>query len=139
MAIMSVVDRADARASARVMARTAQRCIDGELERRTHRIELAGIYRLLNAYKAHRFVGYEYEPRSSRGPEALTLMPGMDRHVVDLRTALDAALADTFGEGNGEQGIEFVILSVSQPDPPAEHATRTSRFLGAFIERLTAH
>jgi hypothetical protein len=143
MPIMAVVDRSDARASARVLARTAQRCIDGQLDAKTHRIALSNLFRLLNAYRTHGFAGYEYEARSPRGPEALTLMPTMDRHVVDLRDALDEALVETYGNGDREQAMEqidHVIRGVAGAhQPEAGDRERTSRFLDAFIHRLAAH
>lgn len=143
MPIMSVVDRSDARASARVLALTAKRSIDGQLEGRTHRTELVNMLRLLNAYKAHGFGGYEYEARSPRGPEALTLMPTADRHVVDLKFAIDDALKVTYGEGDKDEAIDqidVVIRCVALAEPPEEDArNRTIRFLDAFIDRLLAH
>ncbi len=67
MPLMSVVDRSDARASARVLAKTAKRCIDGELAPDTHRVALNNVFRLLKAHNAHGFVGYEYDVQSPRG------------------------------------------------------------------------
>jgi len=143
MPIMAVVDRSDARASARVLASTAKRCIDGELEARTHRVALKNLFRLLNAYRAHGFAGYAYEARSPRGPEALTLMPTMDRHVLDLSVALDAALAETYGDQSREDAIgqiDLVIQSIARSDEPeADARARTSRFLDVFIDRLHTH
>ncbi len=143
MPIMSVVDRSDARASARVLALTAKRSIDGQLEGRTHRTELVNMLRLLNAYKAHGFGGYEYEARSPRGPEALTLMPTVDRHVVDLRFAIDDALRFTYGDGIQDEAIEqidTVIRRVALAQTPEEDArSLTIRFLDAFIDRLVAY
>lgn len=143
MPIMSVVDRSDARASARVLAQTAKRCIGGELEGSTHRVELVNMYRLLNAYKAHGFGGYEYETRSPRGPEALTLMPTMDRHVADLKVALDQAIQDSFGDRDLDgaiQEIDVVIRCVALSEvPEVGLRDRTLRFLDSFIDRLVAH
>lgn len=143
MSIMSVVDRSDARASARILARTAKQCIDGELEPRTHRNALKNMFRLLNAYRAHGFAGYQYEPRSPRGPEALTLIPAGDRHVIDLRYAFDQALAEVYGDAERDNAIgqiDGVIRSVAQANPPeAGERARTSAFLGAFINHLTTH
>jgi hypothetical protein len=143
MPIMSVVDRSDARSSARVLALTAKRSIDGQLEGRTHRTELVNMLRLLNAYKAHGFGGYEYETRSPRGPEALTLMPTADRRVVDLRSAIEDALKVTYGEGDQDNAIDqidVVIRCVALAQPPEEAARNlTIRFLDAFIDRLVAH
>lgn len=143
MPIMSVVDRSDARASARVLAQTAKRCIGGELEGSTHRVELVNMHRLLNAYKAHGFAGYEYETRSPRGPEALTLMPAMDRHVVDLRFALDHAFKAGFGDEDVETAIgeiDVVIRCVVlEKDLDGGLREKTLRFLDSFIDRLVAH
>ncbi|QXQ06116.1 hypothetical protein KX816_18330 [Sphingosinicellaceae bacterium] len=140
---MSVVERSDARASARVLAKTAKRCIDGELEAKTHRHALNNLFRLLNAYRAHGFAGYEYQARSQRTPEKLTLMPSTDRHVVDLGVALDSALTEIYGEedrGQAINHIDLVIRCVAKSDAPDEgERARTSRFLDAFIHRLAVH
>ncbi len=143
MPIMAVVDRSDARASARVLAKTAKRCIDGELEPKTHMVTLNNLFRLLNAYRAHGFAGYKYEVRSPRGPEALTLMPAVNRHVVDLGGALDRAIADTYDDMSRDEAIEqidLVIQRVAQSlEPDVGARELTSKFLGAFINRLAPH
>jgi hypothetical protein len=137
---MSVVDRSDVRASARVLARTARRCIAGELEATTHKVELVSLFRLLNAFRSHGFEGYAYEPRSARGPEALTLKPTVDRHVVDLNGALAGALRESYrtvDENEAIEQIDQVIRSVARSEAPADDArAATVHFLDAFIDHL---
>ncbi len=66
----------------------------------------------------------------------------MDTHVVDLRTALDQAFAEIYGDEDRTQAIrqiDEVIQSVAQSKKPEEDArNRTSRFLASFIDYLAA-
>ncbi len=140
MPIMSVVDRSDARTSARVLARTALRCINGEIEAKKHKVELASLFRLLNAFRSHEFQGYAYVSRLPRGPEALTLQPSADRHVLDLSAALKDALDKEYGQTDYNKAIEEIDLVIrdaarSQPSNQANRE-RTVRFLDSFIEHL---
>lgn len=142
MPIMSVVDRSDARVSARVLARTARRCIAGELEGTTHKVELVNLFRLLNAFRSHGFESYAYEPRSQRGPEALTLKPTVDRHVVDLGAALAEALRESYGPADQNEAInqiDKVIRRVAKSEELSDDARKaTVRFLDSFIGHLAA-
>ena len=139
---MAVADQSDARGNTQFMVRTAQRCIEGELEARTHRLVLNKIYRLLNAYRSHGFAGYEYEPRSHRGPEALTLMPTGDQRVRLVAVALEEALSDTFGDLEREHvfhTLDQVIFATANSDAGAiadADRTDTLRFLGSFATHL---
>lgn len=142
MPIMSAMDRNDARASARVLAETTKRCIDGQLVAVDHRTELRGMFRFLNAYRSHGFVGYDYTPRSARGAEALSLRPSPDRHVSDLRVALEESLREAFGDDlPSEEAIEridAVIRAAAARREVPEDSERTVRFLEALIGRLKA-
>jgi hypothetical protein len=145
MPIMAVHEQNDARGSARVLANTAKRCINREIQPEEHRVVLNSLYRLLKAYRTHRFTAYEYEPRSQRGSEALTLMPPMDRHVLDLRAALSRAFSEAYNgetEENAFDLIESVIKSIASRDldRPSQDSERqrASAFLDAFINNLYA-
>ena len=141
MPIMAAHDQNDARGSARVLATTAKRCIDSELAPSRYVGVINNLYRLLEAYRTHRFTGYEYEPRSERGPEALTLMPNADRHVLDLRAALEHALGEVYRDEHPDravESIEGVLRSLVLPGSTSDHGDRqrASAFLASFIHNL---
>lgn len=142
MPIMSAMDRNDARASARVLATTTKRCLDGQLVPVEHKVELKSMFRFLRAFRAHRFESYDYRPRSSRGVESLSLRPTPDRHVDDLRVALASALTDTFEGAAVEDAIDRVdqVIKAIATQHEAEEGDRTltSRFLETFVQRLEA-
>lgn len=140
MPIMAADDQNDARGSARILAATVRKGIEDEYAPSKHKSAFNNLYRLLEAYRAHRFVGFEYQPRSARGPEALTLLPPPERNVVELRLALDRTLDDVFNDrANGIKSIENVLRSIAYPEKMAsETIDRTSAlvFLKKFIENL---
>lgn len=140
MPIMSAMDRNDARASARVLAETTKRCLDGQLVGSDHRTELRGMFRFLNAYRSHGFVGYEYTPRSTRGAEALSLRPSPDRHVADLRSALEESLKDAYGDDASPEEavdrVDAVIRAVATSHAKPDDSDRALVFLEALISRL---
>jgi hypothetical protein len=142
MPIMAAHDERDARGPARLIAVTAKQCIEEAKATSTEVPALNNVFRLLEAYRSHRFVGYDFEPRSSRGPEALTLLPSSDRHVLELRDAIGEAIEAVYGSGDTDaaiRSIEGVLRSVAYPAKQTsvkEERDRASRFLGVFIEHL---
>src|SRR6266481_5845413 len=122
MPIMAAHDQNDARGSARVLAATVKKCIEEDYAPSKHKSALNNLYRLLEAYRAHRFVVFEYEPRSARGPEALTLLPPPERNVVELRMALDRAFENVYrGRALDEavDSVENVLRSIAYPEKMA--------------------
>lgn len=143
MPIMAAHDENDARGSARVLASTVRRCIESTEGARKHLSSLNNLYRMLEDYRSHGFISYGYEPPATRGPEALTLLPPTDRHVLDLRVALDRALAEAYRGTNKEaalDSVESVLKSIAYPDSSSivaeDDRRRVSEFLGAFIDQL---
>jgi hypothetical protein len=143
MPIMAAHDQNDARGSARVLATTVRKCIEEDYNPSRHKSALNNLYRLLEAYRAHRFGGFDYEPRSARGPEALTLLPPAEQNVVELRMALDQAFDNVYNGRVDEavDSIENVLRSIAYPKmtrAPIESVDRerVSAFLKSFIENL---
>ena len=140
MPIMAASDQNDARGSARVLANLVIKSIEGPRARDFNIAALNNLFRLLEAYRSHRFVGSEYEPRSARGPEVLTLLPPTERHVADLRRALSDALDVAYkGEHHEDalNSIENVLRSAAKKEPAREEERRrASAFLRAFVENL---
>lgn len=143
MPIMAANDQNDVRGSARVLASTAKKSIEEDLASSRYVSALNNFYRLLEAYRSHRFIGFEYEPRSARGPEALTLLPPMDRNVVDLREALDLAFKEIYGDQDWNaavDSVENVLRSAAFPEKeasaPKYDRERASAFLKTFIDNL---
>jgi hypothetical protein len=143
MPIMAAHDENDARGSARVLASTVRKCIDDAGGRRRPLSFLNNLYMMLEDYRSHGFVGFAYEPSSARGPEALTLLPPTERHVQDLRFALDRALEEAYRGTEKDVAldrVESVLKSVAYPDDnkTADEADRrtVSEFLRVFIDNL---
>jgi hypothetical protein len=140
---MAAHDENDARGSARVLASNVRKSIDNLDGPPKHLSALNNLYRMLEAYRSHRFLGFEYEPSSPRGPEALTLLPPAERHVLDLRVALDRALDHVYGDTEREQAldlVENVLRAVAYPESGGavaeEDRKRVSAFLKFFIDNL---
>jgi hypothetical protein len=145
MPIMAANDQNDVRGSARVLATTALACIERAHATPRHVPVLNNLYRLLEAYRSHGFLGFEYEPRPARGPEALTLLPSVERHVGDLKAALDVAIGQVYQDEDKDravESIENVLRSIAYPDRKDVAADkdrrRASEFLGKFIDNLYA-
>jgi hypothetical protein len=142
MPIMAAHNQNDARGSARVLATTVKRCIEEDYAPTRHKSALNNLYRLLEAYRAHHFVEFEYQPRSPRGPEALTLLPPPERNVLELRTALDRAFDHVYhGRPLDEavESVENVLRSIAYPEkvaPEGVDRERAYAFLKSFIENL---
>lgn len=142
MPIMAVADQNDARGTAQYLARTARKCLEGILEPSTHQITLNKIFRLLNSYRSHEFAGYRYQPRSLRGPEALTLMPAGDRRMNIVGQALEDAMRETYVGVERDSvfdKLDIVITTVANKGVQAVDIgdrDDASRFLESFVEHL---
>ena len=140
MPIMAMHEQNDARGSARLLANAAKRGIENPRIAPRQKIALNNLFRLLEAYRSHRFFGFDYEPRAEWGSEALTLLPPMERHVAELRDALDRAFADSYSGIPREEAIKAVeellrATRVKKPIDPRDRQ-RASNFITAFISNL---
>ncbi|HEY0013826.1 MAG TPA: hypothetical protein VGB79_13365 [Allosphingosinicella sp.] len=137
---MAVQDQNDARGTARILAGEAMRSIEAcEATSAASRVALSGLFRLLKAYRAHQLSGFEYQPRRDHAYEGMSIAPGGESHVGELRLALERALTEVYGQkpDEGLNAIERVIRAVAvEARPDTAELTQTTRFLGCFLQKL---
>lgn len=142
MPIMAVQDQNDARGAARVLARTARGCVDRVDYAPAEKVALNSVFRLLNAYRAHRLAGYEYQRPAPRSADPLAILPASERHIPELRIALHQAIEEIYAgvdENVAIEAIEAVLRQVARRVRPEDEAVRlTSAFLERFEQRLHA-
>lgn len=145
MPIMAVDERNDARGAAYLLASTARECIDNPKIAQECEIALNNVYRLLEAYRVNEFFGVE--PPVKQNPrgvaEMLTLLPPAERHVKEVRDALDGAKKTIFKDQSKDdaiEAIEDVLRLVAYPQPNQEIAdkdrTQASLFFEQVLKRL---
>lgn len=142
MAIMAMQDQNDARGTARLLARTAKRTLEQSSDSTGSKVALAGLFRLIKAYRSHGLDGFEYQPRHEKALEGMTIVWQGESHVADLRAALNAALLETYqGETQDAalESLERVLRSAAkkQQAEPAE-LLQTTQFLGVLVQKLEA-
>lgn len=141
MPIMAVQDQNDARGTARLLASSAKRSIEGRRDTPGSRVALGGLFRLLKAYRSHRLAGFEYQPRRENALEGMMIVSPTESHVGDLRSALDGALTEVYGANQDAalESLEQVLRSIAkegQAEP--QDLQRTTQFLGSFLQKLEA-
>ncbi len=142
MPIMAAHDENDARGSARVLANTVRKCMEIGKDPPKYASAFDNFYSMLEDYRSHGFVGFAYVQSPTRGPEALTLLPPAERHVLDLRIAFDRALKKAYGDTDKDEAldiVEKVLRAVAYPDTGAVSSNEKQKvkaFLGAFIDNL---
>jgi hypothetical protein len=145
MPIMAVHEQNDARGAVRLLATAARDFIGSVRTDLDKELALNNVYRLLEAYRAHAFFGLEAPAVQSPGdtPETLTLLPPVERHVQDVRDALDHALSSTFGDNSTEKGlecIESVLRAIAYPEehkqPSGDDKQRAALFFEELIKNL---
>jgi hypothetical protein len=142
MAIRAVQDQNDARGTARLLARTAKRTLEHPTDSAGGRVALAGLFRLIKAYRSHELMGFEYQPRHEQALEGMTIVWQGESHVADLRTALNSALVETY-QGTTEdaalESVERVLRSAAKKQPAeASELQQTTQFLGVLVQKLEA-
>jgi hypothetical protein len=120
-------------------------CIANPALARDREVALNNVYRLLESYRVNRFFGSEL-PRQGFRNEAqrLTLKRPVERHVKEVRDALEHARKAAFGDASKDdalQRVETVLRSVAFPDGEegqisAEDQQRTTQFFKALADRL---
>jgi hypothetical protein len=145
MPIMAAHEQNDARGAVRLLAVAAKDFIGDEPVALDREVALNNVYRLLEAYKAQAFFGLEAPAAQIPGDtaETLTLLPPTERHVQDVRDALDHALSATFGQQSAEQAlgmVEKVLRAVAYPkeheQPSGEDRRKAKRFFEELIGNL---
>jgi hypothetical protein len=144
MPITAVHEQNDARGAVLLLATAAKDFIGNVPVPLDREVALNNVYRLLEAYKSYAFFGLETPAVQSPGdtPETLTLLPPVERHVQDVRDALDRALSATFGEQPVEQALELVESVLRAVAYPEEHAQPSGEDRGKakrFFEELVGN
>jgi hypothetical protein len=145
MPITAIHEQNDARGAVRLLATAAKDFIGNEPVALDKEVALNNMYRLLEAYRTHAFFGLEgsAHPPAPDTAETLTLLPPADRHVEDVRKALERALTTTFGDRSTEEALELVesvLRAVAYPEtrnpPTTDDTRRTKRFFEELIGNL---
>jgi hypothetical protein len=145
MPIMASHGRSDARGTAQLLASMALDCIGNPASAGEQRVGLNNVYRLLQSYKSNRSFGLEPPPELAvrSATEKLTLRRPIERHVNNVRNAMEDALSQAFSGEPKEraiQAVESVLQSVAIPNsgqaPSAQDRERTVQFFEHFLQRL---
>lgn len=144
MPIMAAHGQNDARVAARLLASTAVDCLRDPTRAGDWQVALNNVYRLLESFRRNPFFGHEAPTR--RGPhaaETLAFSQPMERHVREVRVALDQAIAVAFGGQPKEQAIEEierVLRGIAYPqqydEPQKDEIGRVTLFFEEVLQRL---
>ena len=144
MPIMTAHGQNDARIAAHLLATTAVECLRDPKVGPNWEVALNNIYRLLEAFRRNPFFGSESPTRKNpHGAETLTFVQPMERHVREVKQALDGAISVAFAGQSKEQAIEeveTVLRAVAYPqkyaEPSAQQVGRATQFFEEFLSRL---
>ena len=145
MPIIAANEQNDARGTARLLARAVSQYIKNPHIGADHRTALNNAFRLLEAYRTNAFFGYEppLQENSQETTEALTLLPPIERHVSDVRTALEKAISEVFADAPEEQAIdtiENVLRAIVNPkkfrSPSPELRMKTATVFERLCQQL---
>ena len=144
---MAVDERNDARGAARLLAMAARDCLQRPATVPDRLVVLNNVYRLLEAYRVNTFFGFEPPTERDRrhAGGSLTLMPPIERHVREVRDALEQATEETFAGQPKNKAIEMledVLRGLAYPEnnvPPSEEdRTKAADFFETVLRRLSA-
>ena len=148
MPIMASQGRSDARGTAQLLASMALDCMENPGTAPEQAVALNNVFRMLESYRTNPRFGLEsLSTQVAQSVEKrLTLRRPVERHVREVRNALEHALALAFvgtGKDLAVQRIEAVLRSITYPE--ASHAgvspedqNLTTRFFEVLVSRLQA-
>lgn len=145
MPIMAAHGQNDARIAARLLANTAVDCLRRPEAAHQWQVALNNVYRLLETFRSNPFFGHEAPLTTSvrTAPETLALVPPAERHVNEVRLALERALAAVFANQPKDQAIrdiEKVLQGIAYPEkfaePTAVELNRAERFFEEMLQQL---
>jgi len=120
MPIMASQGRSDARGTAQLLASMALDCIANPAVARERQVALNNVYRLLESYRVNRFFGSDLPNQGYQNDaQKLALKRPIERHVKEVRDALEHARKVAFGDASKDdalQKLETVLRSVTYPD-----------------------
>ena len=121
MPIMAANAQSDARGAAWLLASTVQRCIDDPDTAPGSQDALNNVYRLLEAFRKNIFFGSRplgAQHSAPRDFEMLTMAPSSERHMWEIRDAIESALSSTFQSASTDDAVErveTVLRAVAAP------------------------
>jgi hypothetical protein len=143
---MASQGRSDARGTAQLLASMALECLVNPALAREEEVALNNVYRLLESYRTNPLFGFEpvAQPTAASAAQRLTLRRPIERHVKEVRDALEHSRIAAFGDLNKDDAlriIEAVLRSVTYPGGERTQVTQedqrlTTRFFQALLERL---
>jgi hypothetical protein len=143
MPIMASHGRSDARGTARLLANMALESIANPTRGDPQEVALNNMFRLLQSFQKDLFFGQETpDQRTPTSADKLTLRPPSERHVREVKEALEQATAAAFGDVSKDQAmasIEKVLRSIAYPSKASATATERARatsFFKELVERL---
>jgi hypothetical protein len=141
---MAAYERNDARGAARLLAIIACNSIADPTTATKRRVALNNVYRLLEAYRDNVFFGMEPPPvpHSDHTVGALSLFPSPQRHVDDVRAAMEASRQEVFADASKQTAIDkiesvlkILIKSGQQNTEPTDR-DRAAQFFQSMAKRL---
>ncbi|MGB7097576.1 MAG: hypothetical protein WBD95_02250 [Xanthobacteraceae bacterium] len=145
MPIMASQGRSDARGTAQLLAGMALDCIANPAVARERQVALNNVYRLLESYRVNRYFGSELRSQGYQNEaQRLALKRPVERHVKEVRDALEYARKVAFGDASKDdalQRLETVLRLVTYPDANEgqvsdEDQQRATQFFRALGDHL---
>jgi len=147
MPIMAANAQSDARGAAWLLASAAQKCIDDPHRAPEWQDALNNTYRLLEAFRRNVFFGTrplrDWQSGQIEG-EMLAMMPSSERHLSELRDAMESALASSFRSIPKEDAVEkisSVLRAVAAPErfkASQDDIQGTKAFFSDLLKRLAS-
>lgn len=140
MPIAASSEQNDARGSAWLLAHMAKDFLEHPQPVASGAPVVSNMQRLLEAYRAHGFYGFDYRPRADTQAEAFSLLPPAERRVRDVKEALDTAFAAAYGSNkDASLKVTGVLNSMAKADLEAysnQDRQKVIEFLEKFIDAL---
>lgn len=145
MPIMATQAKTDARLAARLLASLANDCVRRPETGPGQAVGLNNVFRLLEAFRANSYFGVERPAKLTSESERLSLILPRDRHVKEVRSAIEDALEAAFTGEPTARAIETVysvLRAITYPgqfdDPTVPDLQRTRAFFERMLENLRA-
>ena len=145
MPIMASQGRSDARGTAQLLASMALDCIANPEIARDQKVALNNVYRLLELYRVNPFFGSEPPVQQPvRGvSQRLSLRRPVERHVNEVRNALESARLAVFGDRGKDDAMKTigtVLRAMAYPEVKIDISSNdhemTTRFFQALVQSL---
>ena len=141
MPIMAATGGSDARAAARLLAGTAVECLKAPEKAPSMAVAINNVYRLLEAYRSNQFFGLETSarPGTVRTMGPLTSTTLSERHVRDVRLAINDAVKQTFDDASVDHAVDLIEQALRGLIYPDKFQAPSAADLGRvthFFERL---